>query len=208
MASTHESVRSFQPSEDTNGTAVSKWVTDFSKGHGPILSREDQRVALGSRNAHSDHLPSNESLLDQLRVDARKYEREAPNSLRGLESPQAYHERQLRIREIRDHETGIAMEFDKVKNYTPQQLKDIGDLADAAQDPKKLQEIMKRFTDPEKFTDLQEGLRLEMERRHSHFSLGTGFHTNEKGERIATLYVTNNKTNAFKEYDGPAQPQS
>ena len=75
-------------------------VKAFADGHGPILNKEDQHVALKSAQGHgksTEHLTSNEELLQQLRKDVRDFEKKAPESLKGLESPRDYSERQRKV---------------------------------------------------------------------------------------------------------------
>ncbi len=190
-------------------TKIHSAVASFASGTGPILSRADQTLALHAGKSDSasaaHHLPSNEDLLQQLRRDAKQYEEhDAPRSLEGLRSPYQYNAYHHAVLDIYSHERGILSERDKVAKYTPEQLKDIGDIANAANDPAKLKEIMKRFSDPQKLLDLQEGLRLEEERRGNKIDIGTGFYTNDAGQRVPYLRVSNIGSNSSRTYDGPA----
>ncbi|HEY9681931.1 MAG TPA: hypothetical protein V6C86_10155 [Oculatellaceae cyanobacterium] len=169
-----------------------KAVDTFAHGTGPILSKNDQRIALGAKPGNSEHLPSNESLLEQLRTNAKHYEDVvAPASLKGKDSPSQYSEYSRAVEEIDSHTRGILSEMDQVRSYSAQQLRDIGDLANAGYDPKKLHDVMQRFANADYFTSLEPGLQLELQRRgRDPLDIGTSWHRNEHDERVPTLEAT------------------
>jgi hypothetical protein len=195
-----------QTAQDRPETVVHNQVDAFAQGHGPILSRADQTLALQSHRGREStaHLPSNEGLLEQLRRDTKKFEADAPKSLAGLESPYRYSERSRQVESIEAHESGILQTRDQVQKYTPEQLKDIGDLVDAVHDPAKLKGVMSRFTDAEKFTELAQGVMLEEERRGMKTDIGLGYYTNKQDQTVASLSVSNPRTGSVRNFDGPA----
>jgi hypothetical protein len=184
-------------------------VSSFANGNGPILSRADQHMALqdphkGRDTAHK-HLPSNEDLLGQLRIDAKGFESNVPKSLTGFNMPKNAEQLLKTVEGIQDGERDIAKKMEQVKNYSPQQLKDIGDIANAVHNPLHMKEVMKRFDDPAKLAELQSGLHLEMERRGGKVDLISTMNESGTGGTKALLLVRDPKSGQCQIYEGPVK---
>jgi hypothetical protein len=182
----------------------------FANGKGPILSRADQHLAQGGQRAHDlSHFPSNEELLQQLRTDTRKWEtaQTKEDAKPQPDFPSAQH----RASEFTDHERGILNDKRRVAAYTPEQLRDIGQIADGVQhhNSKELQAVAQRYGgDPEKISELQAGVKLELERRHldTQYSVGVGIDQAKSGEEQPYIRVESRNASTSREYDGPSSP--
>ena len=141
-------------------------VEEFAHSSGPILSPAEQKLALGAPSGDLKHFPSNEGLLEQLRTEAKKYVDESVpaqvNSLKGWHPDEE-------VSDITDQidssDRAYLRGMERIKNYTASDLKDIGDLANAANNPSQLSKIMQRFHDAKSFASLEDGMSLELIRR-------------------------------------------
>ena len=159
----------------------------FADSTGAILKPADQHIALGSSAKHkgSPHFASSEVLLEQLRRTAALESMDMVGGLIGNPKDRAAH-----YQEKHETEHSILQAKRDLEKLTPEQLKNIADIASAAHDRRfdDLVKMMKGYeNNPTEFAALNTGLQLEFKRRGINADVSAQVGTNEKNQPVARL---------------------